>query len=73
MVNLFNDYFCSLFTSEDHFIPPPETGSSPSIIDTLVITPQLVSSKLNNLISGKASWNVNFFTLDHITAIGCIF
>ena len=37
-----------------HFIPPPETDSSPSIIDTLVITPQLVSSKLNNLISGKA-------------------
>ena len=43
-----------VFTSEDYFIPPPETDSSPSIIDTLVITPQLVSSKLNNLISGKA-------------------
>jgi len=54
MVNLFNDYFCSVFTSEDDFIPPPETDSSPSITDTLVITPQLVSSKLNNLISGKA-------------------
>jgi len=54
MVNLFNDYFCSVFTSKDHFIPPPEIDSSPSIIDTLVITPQLVSSKLNNLISGKA-------------------
>ena len=29
MVNLFNDHFCSAFTSEDHFIPPPETDSSP--------------------------------------------
>ena len=28
--------------------------NSPSIIDTLVITSQLVSSKLNNLISGKS-------------------
>ena len=54
MVNLFNGYFCSVFRSEDHFILPPETDSSPSIIDTLVITPQLVSSKLNNLISSKA-------------------
>ena len=55
MVNLFYDYFCSVFTSEDDFIPPPETDSSPSIIDTLFITQQLVSSKLNNLISGTVS------------------
>jgi len=48
MVNLFNDYFCSVFTSEDHFILPPETDS---IIYTLIITPRLVSSELNNLIS----------------------
>ena len=54
MVNLFNDYFCSVLTSKDDFIPSPETDSSPSIIDTLVITPQLVSSKLNNSISGKS-------------------
>ena len=49
MVNLFNDYFCNMFASEDHFILPPETDSSPSIIDTLVITPQLVSSYLTSL------------------------
>ena len=46
MVNLFNDYFSSVFTSEDDFILSPETDSSSSIIDTLVITSQLVSSKL---------------------------
>ena len=54
MVNLFNDYFSSVFTSEDNFVPVPQTGSSPSIIDTLVITPQIVLTKLNNLESGKS-------------------
>jgi len=46
MVNLFYDYFSSVFTSEDDFVPVPQTNSSPSIIDTLVITPQIVLTKL---------------------------
>jgi len=32
MVNLFNAYFSSVFTSEDNFVPVPQTDSSPSII-----------------------------------------
>jgi len=48
MVNLFNDYFSSVFT-EDNFVPVPQTDSSISIIDTLVIAPQIVLTKLNNL------------------------
>jgi len=39
MVNLFNDYFSGVFTSKDDFVPVPQTDSSPTIIDTLVITP----------------------------------
>jgi len=31
-----------------------KTDSSPSIIDTLVITPQIVLTKLNSLESGKS-------------------
>jgi len=56
MVNLFNDYFSSVFTSEDDYVPVPQTDSSPSIIDTLsiVITPQIVLAKLNNL---QVSWS----------------
>jgi len=49
-----NDYFSSVFTSEDDFVPVPQTDSSPSIIDTLGITPQIVLTKLNNLESGKS-------------------
>jgi len=49
-----NDYFSSVFTSEDDFVPVPQTDSSPSIIDTLVITPQIILTKLNNLESGKS-------------------
>jgi len=54
MVNLFNDYFSSVFTSEDDFVPVPQTDSSPSVIDTLVITPEIVLTKLNNLEGGKS-------------------
>jgi len=43
IVNLFNDFFSSIFTSEDDFFPVPQTDSFPSIIDTLVITPQIVA------------------------------
>jgi len=54
MVNLCNNHFSRIFTSEDDFVPVPQTDSSLSIIDTLVITPQIVLTKLNNLESGKS-------------------
>jgi len=54
MVNMFNEYFSSVFTSEDDFVPAFHGDSSPSVLDTLVITPQMVWSKLTNLECGKS-------------------
>ena len=53
MVNMFNE-FSSVFTCEDDFMPEFLTDDSPSTIDSLTITPQLVLNKLTNLKSGKS-------------------
>ena len=46
IVNMFNEYFSSVFTCEDDFMPAFHTDDPHSTIDSLTITPQLVLNKL---------------------------
>jgi len=55
MASLFNDYFSSVFTTEDSsFIPMVCSSTSPPVVDFIDITPDIVSNKIMNLQNGKS-------------------
>jgi len=57
--NLFNDYFATVFTAEDKsYIPEPEqiyNGSASDKLEHILVTPDIVKSKLTELNVNKSS------------------